>query len=149
MLATTNYPSSRRTGNLSQEASARNKVYRLTFKHVPGTTHSVCAFNAEDPTLTWHRRYMHVGYSGIKKPHENQLVEEPQIDMDSPRPDCVACTEAKLSENPYDPAMGRQSEPGEMTRIDPWGKYDVASIQGKQTYLLMVDDTARYKRSSS
>jgi hypothetical protein len=66
-------------------------------------THSVCMFNAEDPTLIWHQQYRHVGYSGMKKPHENQLVQELQINMDSLRPNFIAYTEAKLSETPYDP----------------------------------------------
>ena len=124
-----------------------NNLYKLTFKHVPQTTHSVCAFNAAVPLQTWetwHRCFGHVGYSGIKKLYDNQLVDGLQIDMNSPKPDCVACTEAKLSEAPYGPASGRQTKPGELTHIDLWGKYDVESIHRNQYYLLMVDDAACY-----
>ena len=64
--------------------------------------------------------------------------------MNSPKPDCVACMEAKLSKSPYGPATGRPMKPGELTHMDLWGKYDVMSINSNQYYLLMVDDAARY-----
>ena len=132
---------------IARGTKVRNKLYKMTFKHVPGTTHSDCAFNAASPTPTWetwHRRFGHVGYSGIKKLLDNQLVDGLEIDPNSPKPDCIACTEAKLSEAPYGPASERQTKPGELTHMDLWGKYDVASIHGNQYYLLMIDDAARY-----
>jgi len=64
--------------------------------------------------------------------------------MNSPKLDCVACTEAKLSEAPYGPASGHQTKPGELTHMDLWGKYNVESIHGNQYYLLMVDDAVHY-----
>ena len=67
-----------------------------------------------------------------------------QIDTNSPKLDCVACTEVKLSESPYGPMLGCLTKPGELTHMDLWGKYDVASINGNQYYLLMIDDAARY-----
>jgi len=71
-------------------------------------------------------------------------VDRLQIDMHLPKPDCVACTEAKLSKAPYGPASGHQTKPGELTHMDLWGKYNVESIHGNQYYLLMIDDAARY-----
>ena len=127
-----------------------NKLYKFTFRHVPGTSgtvHSVCVFNAMSPPLgweTWHRHFGHVAYSGIKKLFNSQLVDGLQIDTNSPTPDCIACTEAKLSEAPYGPALGQTTKPSELMHMDLWGKYDVASINGNQYYLLMVDDTAQY-----
>jgi len=123
----------------------KNNLYKLTFKHAPRTTHSDCVFNAASPLqtwATWHKRFGHVGYSSIKKLLDNQLVDGLQIDKNSPKPDCVACTEAKLSETPYGPTSGRPMKPGELTHMDLWGKYNVASINGNQYYLLMVDDAA-------
>jgi hypothetical protein len=32
--------------------------------------------------------------------------------------------------------------PGDLTHMDVWGKYDVASINGSQYYLLIVDDAS-------
>lgn len=50
-----------------------------------------------------------------------QLVEGPQIIKDSPRPTCIACTEAKLSDAPYGPASKRRTKPGDLTHQDLWG----------------------------
>jgi len=119
----------------------------MTFKHVPSMMHSDYAFSAASPSQsweTWHRRFGHVGYSGIKKLLDNQLIDGLQIDMYSPKLDCVACTEAKLSEAPYGPASGRQTKIGELTHMDLWGKYNMASIHMNQYYLLMIDNAMRY-----
>jgi transposase InsO family protein len=35
-------------------------------------------------------------------------------------------------------------EPGELTHINLWGKYDMKSINGNQYYLKFIDDTRRY-----
>ena len=132
---------------VARGAKISNDLYRMSFKHVPPKTHSDYAFSAANPLQsweTWHRCFGHVGYSGIKKLLDNQLVEGLQIDMNSPRPDCIACTEAKLSKAPYGPASGCQTKTGELTHMDLWGKYDVALIHGNQYYLLMIDDAARY-----
>ena len=62
----------------------------------------------------------------------------------TPKPDCVACTEAKLTEEPYNKKVERQTKPGELTHMDLWGKYDVMSINGHQYYALFVNDASRY-----
>jgi len=128
-------------------AKVRNNLYKLRFKHAPRTTYSDCAFNATSSSQTWetwHRRFGHVRYSGIKKLLDHQLMDGLKININSPKPDCIACTEAKLSETPYGPTSGRPTKPGKLTHMDLWGKYDIASINGNQYYLLMVDDAARY-----
>jgi transposase InsO family protein len=58
--------------------------------------------------------------------------------------DCVACTEAKQSVIPFNKKGERKTELGEITHIDVWGKYDIASINGFYYYLLMVDDMSQY-----
>ena len=80
----------------------------------------------------------------IKNLYDRQLVEGLHINLNSPKPDCIACTEAKLSEAPYGPASKWQTRPGELTHMDLWGKYDVASIHGNQYYLLMIDNATWY-----
>jgi len=132
---------------IARGVKVRNNLYKVTFKHAPETAHSDCAFSAASPPQTWetwHQRFGHVGYSSIKKLLDNQLVDGLHIDVNSPKLDCVACTEAKLSETPYGPTLGCPTKPGELMHMDLWGKYDVASINGNQYYLLMVDDAMRY-----
>jgi len=93
---------------------------------------------------TWHRRFAHIGYSRLRKLFNHQLVTGFLVDRDSLMPDCVACTEAKQSVIPFNKKGEQETEPGELTHIDVWGKYDVASINGFSYYLLMVDNASRY-----
>ena len=89
---------------ITRGVKVHNKLYKVMFKHAPGTAHSDCAFNTVSLLQTWetwHRCFGHVGYSSIKKLLDGQLVDGLQINMNSPKPSCIACTEAKLSEAPY------------------------------------------------
>ena len=49
-----------------------------------------------------------------------------------------------MSQSPYSPASVKFTEPGELTHVNLWGKYDIESIQGNSYYLLLIDDTLRY-----
>ena len=49
----------------------------------------------------WHRRYGHVGYHGLERMLREKLVDGFTVDTDSPKPDCSACTAAKLSVTPF------------------------------------------------
>ena len=52
--------------------------------------------------------------------------------------------QAKQAVKLFDGTLDRKSKPRELTHIDLWGKYDIASIHGNQYYILFVDDTTRY-----
>ena len=90
----------------------------------------------------WHRRFGRVGYSGLQKLIDKKLIEGLNIDERTPKPDCVACTEAKLHVKPFPKEMRRITKPGELTHIDLWGKYAVKLINGNEYYLLF-DDNAK------
>jgi hypothetical protein len=63
------------------------------------------------------------------------------VDTRTPKPDCVPCTEAKQTEEPFNKtSSNRATKPGELTHIDLWGKYCVESINGNQYYITFVDD---------
>jgi len=66
------------------------------------------------------------------------------IDMCLSKPDCIACTEAKLFEALYGPTTAWDTKVGELTHTDLWGKYNKQSINGNQYYLLLVDDAVRH-----
>ena len=44
---------------------------------------------------TWHRRFGHISYDGLKYLYDAKLVEDFDVDQSSPKSDCQACTEAK------------------------------------------------------
>lgn len=93
---------------------------------------------------TWHRCFGHVAYSGLWKLLDKKLVDGFNVDKCTPTPDCVACTEAKQHVKPFPKVSNRNTNPGELTHIDLWGKYAVQSINNNQYYLLMVDNAKRY-----
>jgi hypothetical protein len=116
-----------------------------TFPRVVTTT-SQC-FVVNDPVQnweTWHKRFGHISYSGLQQMLDNNLVEGFNVNIHTPRPDCVACTEAKQSVEPFGQHSDRKTEPGDLTHIDLWGKYNTASINGNRYYILFIDDSGRY-----
>ena len=46
---------------------------------------------------TWHRRFGHISYSGLKRLLDKGMVTGFNVDTTTPKPDCVACTEAKMT----------------------------------------------------
>lgn len=56
----------------------------------------------------------------------------------------MTCVEAKMTVDPYKGIPKRHQDPGALTHIDVWGKYEVASINGHQYYIIFVDDNTRY-----
>ena len=132
---------------IARGIKVRNNLYKVMFKHAPEIAHSDCVFSTASPSQTWetwHWQFGHVRYSSIKKLLDNQLVDGLHIDVNSLKLDCIACTEVKLSETPYGPTLGHPTKPSELTHMDLWGKYNIASINGNQYYLLMVDDAMQY-----
>ena len=93
---------------------------------------------------TWHKRFGHIGYTGLQYILDHNLVTGFNVNKNTPKPDCIACTEAKQSVEPFDQHTKKDTENGDLTHIDLWGKYDTASIHGNHYYLLMVDDSSRY-----
>jgi hypothetical protein len=131
-----------------------NNLYKMKVSiRKPGAIYSkstTCTpqtFQATEPTQTWetwHRRYGHIGYSGLQKLHDLKLVDGFTVDTRTPKPDCIACTEAKQTEEPFNKSTDRVTTPGELTHIDVWGKYRVTSINGNQYYTIFVDDASRF-----
>ena len=93
---------------------------------------------------TWHKHYGHIGYSGIQKLLDNNMVEGLEVNMNMPKPDCVVCTEAKQNVEPFPKVTNRNTQTGDLTHIDLWGKYAIRSINGNQYYIVLVDDAPRY-----
>ena len=121
------------TFNLQPIAIAKKPTYTFTATEPPQSWE------------TWHRRFGHISYDGLKKLKRADLVDGFNVDTKSNMPDCPACIEGKHTIKSFpnkSTSMHRQK--GELTHIDLWGKYDVISINGHQYYLLLVDDATRY-----
>jgi len=112
-----------------------SKLYRIKFAivpppHIPNTdkdimTDLVClSMRLSIPWEIWHKQFGHIAYSGLKKLAHLSLVEGMNIDMRLSKPNCIACTEAKLFEAPYGLATAWNTKVRELTHTDLWGKYD-------------------------
>src|SRR5271168_1832836 len=132
-----------------QGTKINNNLYkmRLTLRnshsHLSESPTMPLTFIGCEPVLnweTWHRRFSHVAYSGLRKLLDKKLVDGLHVDEHSPTPDCIARTEAKQHVESFPKTSNRIMKSGELTHIDLWGKYTVQSINNNQYYLLMVDD---------
>jgi transposase InsO family protein len=124
-----------------------NRLYQMAFTISREPADAEYAFHAQafQPSWeVWHRKYAHVSYSGLQHLLDNKMVDGFDVDTSTDKPDCVACTEAKLIRSPYGPATDRFTKPGELMHVDLWGKYDKISIHGNKYYLLLVDDASRF-----
>ena len=113
-------------------------------KGMLATPQTFLAYEPAQSWNTWHRRFGHISYSGLQKLLDKNLVYGFSVDTRTPKPNCVACTESKQSVEPFGQPTDQKTEPGELTHIDLWGKYDIASINGNQYYILFVDDSERF-----
>ena len=68
------------------------------------------------------------------------MVEGLEVNMNTPKLDCVACTESKQNVEPFPKVTNRNMQTGDLNHIDLWGKYSIRSINGNQYYIMMVDD---------
>ena len=93
---------------------------------------------------TWHKQFSHTSYGRLQHMLDKNLVEGFSVDTRTQKPDCVTCTESKQTVEPFGKKSERQTEPGELTHIDLWGKYSIASINGNYYYILFVDDSERF-----
>lgn len=64
--------------------------------------------------------------------------------MQTQKPDCITCTEAKQTVEPFRKVSSRKTQPGKLTHMDLWGKYRVVSINGNQYYIVFVDNAGQY-----
>lgn len=72
------------------------------------------------------------------------MVKGFAVDTDTPKPDCMACTEAKSYKEPYQKQNIVVMMSGQLTHMDLWRKYNVASINGHQYYILLINDSTHY-----
>ena len=139
------------SGNpVAKGTKIRNSLYKMDlverWTEIQSATSNLSfATTQEKPSWeTWHRHFGHVSYDGLRKLLRGNFVDGLNVDEDSPQLECVTCVESKMAEEPYRGLPERQMNPGALTHIDVWGKYDVTSINGHQYYLPFVDDTTRY-----
>ena len=137
--------------SVAQGTKIHNHLYHMKVVIKPPTwsskfqSHQTFVTNNKLPTWeTWHQCFGHVVYTRLQKLLDRKMVDGFIVDKDSPKPNCIACTEAKQHIKPFPKSSIRKTKAGELTHIDLWGKYSIRSINGHQYYLLLVDDAKRF-----
>jgi GAG-pre-integrase domain len=121
--------------------SQPNKVLSEQVKLVPQT---LFIHELAQSWEIWHKKFGHVSYSVLRKLLDHNLVEGFNVNSQSSKHDCIACTKLKQAIEPFGSSSDWQTVPGELTHINLWGKYDVASINGNHYFILLVDDSEGY-----
>src|SRR5229473_7325178 len=123
-------------------------LYKFSFESATkdNSSESIYVITNQSPQSweIWHRRFGHVGYTGLKVLYDRNLVKGFDVDTSSKINDCTACIQAKSSVQPFKGHHIPCAEKGGITHIDLWGKYDITLIKGNQYYLLLIDDATRY-----
>ncbi len=81
-----------------------NRLYQMSFVLSRSPVNSDFAFHARGfaPSWeVWHLCFGHISYSVLLCLFKRRLVDGFEVDLSSPKPDCVACMEAKLTVKPY------------------------------------------------
>jgi hypothetical protein len=86
----------------------------------------------------------HIGYTGLQKLYDQNLVEGFDVDTQTSKPYCIACTEGKLAVKSFNQQASCTKEVGQLTHINLWGKYNVTSLQGHQYYILFINNFSQY-----
>ncbi len=66
----------------------------------------------------WHCHFSHIGFSGLHKLSDKQLVTGFTVNHTSQFSDCTACTEAKQSVIPFNKGREHDTEPEELMHVD-------------------------------
>jgi hypothetical protein len=86
---------------ITQGLHIANNLYNLQFTlkkwtHTQNKTKEHAFATKETPSWeTWHQRFRHIGYIGLQKMYECGLIDGFNIDVQTPKPDCVTCTKGK------------------------------------------------------
>ena len=97
--------------------------------------------NSADDWEIWHKRFGHIGITGLQRLLKANLVDGFNVNEERPFPNCEACIQAKHAHNPFPKHVEHRSEiPGELTHTDVWGPSRVTAISGMKYYITFIDD---------
>src|SRR5882757_9582081 len=95
-----------------------NNLYKMnvTTEIIQDTSSTPFTFTAQESAQswdTWHRRLGHMGLSTLQKMLDKKLVDGFNVDTESMKFDCRACTEGKQTREPFGENSDYKTKPGE------------------------------------
>ncbi|GBE87024.1 hypothetical protein SCP_1002700 [Sparassis crispa] len=133
------------SGHIIAQGRKVGRLYLLNMRAkaaMPSEERANIARDDSDSWESWHRRYGHLGFTGLEKLYKENLVEGLTVDENSmPLTQCEACVQAKQARRAYPKEVEDRSQmPGELTHSDVWGPARVVSIAGSHYYISFTDD---------
>src|SRR5277367_3591051 len=131
------------------EGKLNNWLYVLSFfrKAEPSKQANITR-PAQNGWNEWHKRFGHVGISGLRRLKQTNLVSGFNVDTDSPFIECEPCIAAKQAHTPFpEHAEPRNTIPGELTHTDVWGPSSIQALNGARYNVVIVDDNSRHLTS--
>src|SRR6267154_2345952 len=128
------------------EGKRVNRLYLLDActKNKVSKNSSTAKENSADDWEIWHKRFGHIGITGLQRLLKANLVDGFNVNEERPFPNCEACIQAKHAHNPFPKHAEHRSEiPGELTHTDVWGPSRVTAISGMKYYITFIDDCTR------
>ena len=94
--------------------------------------------------LEWHRRFGHIGVSGLQRTLSKRLVTGMMVNENNPlKFDCDACTQAKQTRAPFPrQSESRAEQPGNLMHTDLW-ECRTTGIHGVRYFISFIDDCSR------
>jgi hypothetical protein len=132
---------------LIAEAPAINRLYVLNFfrKTDPKERSNIAHPTQNNSWTEWHKRFGHVGISGLKRLKQANLVNGFDVDIGSTFIECEPCIAAKHAHTPFpEHAEARNTVPGELTHTDLWGPTKIQALNGAHYNMVLVDDNTRH-----
>jgi len=126
---------------VGQKVERMYLLYVTAKKH---TEHTAISTETANTWQSWHRRFGHVGVSGLQRMLNKNLVTGMMVDKnDSLKIECTACIQAKQAHNPFPRQSEHRAEkPGDLTHTDLW-ECRTTGIHGLKYFISFVDDCSR------
>jgi len=119
-------------------------MYLLDVTAAPALERVALLMEMANTWQDWHRQFGHIGVSGLQRTLSKRLVTGMSVnEMDLPKFDCAACTQAKLARTPFlHQSDSRAERPGDLTHTDLW-ECRATGIHGTRYFISFIDDHSR------
>lgn len=126
-------------------ATRRTKLFELDVELIP-PSESALATDSKTQRILWHRRYGHIGNSGLAKLVRCNMVDGLDIEKNLESSEiCESCMKAKQVKLPFsDTPRARSSRPLELIHTDVCGPFQPAAWDGGKMFVSFIDDFTHF-----
>lgn len=134
-----------RNGQIVCTADRKGRLYELNVDVMKQS--SAMVSESESQLSLWHRRYGHIGKSGLLKLIRSDMIEgiEGKVSSDSSQKICEPCMMGKQAKLPFEECVkSRSSRPLELVHTDVCGPFKPESWDDKKIFVTFIDDYTHF-----